>query len=55
MLGGPAGDGSDPGLSHVFCSFSATVGPILKVFNSSESIFVEDSNSLGEKTKNVIP
>ena len=42
-------------LSHVFCSFSVTVGPILKVFSSSESIFVEDSNSLGEKTKNVIP
>ena len=48
---GPAGGGSDSGLSHVFCSFSATTEPIPKLFFSYESIFVEDFDSLGGHTK----
>ena len=50
-LWGPAGGGSDSGLSHVFCSFSATTEPIPKLFFSYESIFVEDFDSLGGHTK----
>ena len=51
MGAGRGGGGSDSGLSHVFCSFSATTEPIPKLFFSYESIFIEDFDSLGEHTK----